>query len=394
VSDKLSKAKFKDAMKILVAPCAYKGTITASALATAISAGIKSQDPAGLIQIELAPVADGGDDTLACLKLAAGGDLIYETVLGPTSKPVSAAYLVSGETACIELAQASGIAHLQAHELAPLTAHTYGTGELIAHAIGGGARNIVITLGGSASTDGGTAILAALGAKLLDKHGNSTIFGGGSLIDIEYIDLALLQEKTRGVTFTIATDVVSPLLSTEGAAAVFAPQKGATATEVILLEQGLAHFANLLEAKMQSLPSLSPQTSLRYTPGAGAAGGAGFGLATALSAGFVSGFHWLAERIDLMVKLHWCDLVVVAEGCLDGQSLSGKAVGELVQLAAQAGKDVIALPAVTTLSAGEQSKLFNAVYCTAGQPFCAGGEASIESVIEAAKLISGVSSRS
>lgn len=95
-----------------------------------------------------------------------------------------------------------------------------------------------------------------------------------------------------------------------------------------------------------------------------------------------------------MVKLHWCDLVVVAEGCLDGQSLSGKAVGELVQLAAQAGKDVIALPAVTTLSAGEQSKLFNAVYCTAGQPFCAGGEASIESVIEAAKLISGVSSRS
>ncbi len=376
-------------MKILIAPCAYKGTIAASTLATAIEVGINGQTP-GLNQIELAPVADGGDDTLACLQLAAGGELVYQTVSGPTSKPLKAAYLLLKDTACIELAQASGIAHLQTDELAPLTAHTYGTGELIAHAIESGARKIVITLGGSASTDGGTAILVALGAKFLNSQGQSTIFGGGSLTDIEYIDLAVLKEKTAAVSFVIATDVVSPLLGASGAAAVFAPQKGATPQQVLLLEQGLAHFADMLDAATAA----NKRFSLRDAPGAGAAGGAGFGLATALSASFVSGFHWLAERINLTEKLNWCDMVVVAEGCLDNQSLSGKAVGELLQLAKAAGKAVVALPAVTTLSQSDQEKLFSAVFCTAKQPFCQGNQADITSVTAAARLINGVSLRS
>ncbi len=375
-------------MKILIAPCSYKGSIAASALATAIEAGINSQNP-GLNQIKLAPVADGGDDTLACLQLAAGGDLVYQTVSGPTSKPVQAAYLLLNDIACIELAQASGIAHLKTDELAPLTAHTYGTGELIAHAIENGARKIVITLGGSASTDGGTAILVALGAKFLNKQGQSTIFGGGSLIDIEHIALAVLNEKIERVSFVIATDVVSPLLGASGAAAVFAPQKGASIDQVRLLEQGLAHFADMLDAVVTS-----KRNSLRHTPGAGAAGGAGFGLATALSASFVSGFHWLAERTNLSEKLNWCDMVVVAEGCLDNQSLSGKAVGELLQLAKSAGKAVVALPAVTTLSQSDQEKLFSAVFCTAEPPFCQGNQADVTSVTAAARLINGVSLRS
>ncbi len=347
-------------MKILVAPCAYKGTLQAPDLAKAIARGLRSNSRE--LEIVLAPVADGGDDTIACLQLALGGDFVYYTVSGPVSQPVKASYLSLGRLAVVELAQASGIAHLQKNQLAALRAHTFGTGQIIARAIEDGATSVAIMLGGSASTDGGSAVLAALGAKFYDNAENAiltdgTVCGGGALLSIAHIDLAELRRKVAGVEFLIATDVTNPLLGSRGAAAIFAPQKGANCEEVAYLEKSLEHFASVLESACQS------DKVWRSYAGAGAAGGAGFGLALGLGAQFTSGFHWFAEKTNLVEKLNWCDLVIVAEGCLDSQSLSGKASGEILKLARAAGKIVVALPACSQLNS-EQEKLFSAVITT------------------------------
>lgn len=367
-------------VKILVAPCAYKGTLQASDLAKAIAQGLKQgvNTKTRELEIELAPVADGGDDTIACLQLALGGNFVYETVSGPISQPVQAAYLRLGKLAVVELAQASGIAHLQRSELAALHANTFGTGQILARAIADGATSVAIMLGGSASTDGGSAALAALGAKFYDKAGNviltdGTVCGGGALLAIAHIDIAELRRKVAGVEFLIATDVTNPLLGSQGAAAIFAQQKGANSDEVTYLERSLEHFASVLETACQS------DKAWRSCAGAGAAGGAGFGLALGLGAQFTSGFHWLAEKTNLLEKLNWCDLVVVAEGCLDSQSLSGKASGEILKLAKAAGKIVVALPARSQLT-NEQEKLFAAVIATPGK----GNIATLESVSQAA----------
>lgn len=359
-------------MKILVAPCAYKGTLPASDLARAIAQGIKDgleqkylkaeAETGSKVEIELAPVADGGDDTIACLHLACGGDFVYDTVSGPISQPVRAAYLRMGSLAVVELAQGSGIAYLKQSELAPLRAHTFGTGQILARAIADGAREVAIMLGGSASTDGGSGVLAALGAKFYDALGNpvltsDTECGGGALLAVARIDLTDLKRNVAGVKFLIATDVTNALLGAAGAAAIFAPQKGASAEDVAYLEKSLEHFATILEI------ASGGDQGCRSCAGAGAAGGAGFGLALALGAQFTSGFHWFAQATDLAEKLKWCDLVVVAEGCLDSQSLAGKASGEILKLASSAGKLVVALPACSRLSR-EQEKLFTAVIPT------------------------------
>lgn len=376
-------------MKILVAPCAYKGTLQASDLAKAIAQGLKdgleqqshnAETEAGpKVEIELAPVADGGDDTIACLHLARGGDFVYDTVSGPISQPVRAAYLRMGPLAVVELAQCSGIAYLQKSELAPLRAHTYGTGQMLARAIADGASEVAIMLGGSASTDGGSGVLAALGAKFYDAKRNpvltsDTECGGGALLAVAAIDLTDLRRNVAGVKFLIATDVTNTLLGTAGAATIFAPQKGASAEEVAYLEKSLEHFARILE-----IASDSDQTC-RCCAGAGAAGGAGFGLALGLGAQFTSGFHWFAQATNLTEKLNWCDLVVVAEGCLDSQSLAGKASGEILKLASSAGKQVVALPACSQLS-GEQEKLFAVVIPTAAD----GNTATLDSVRQGAQ---------
>ncbi|MBP9091000.1 glycerate kinase [bacterium] len=360
-------------MRILVAPCAYKGTLQASDLAKAIAQGItqvfeqeteqENRSNSRELEIELAPVADGGDDTISCLQLALGGDFVYDTVSGPISQPIKAAYLRLGRKAVVELAQASGIAHLQENQLAALQANTFGTGQIVARVIEDGATEVAIMLGGSASTDGGSAVLAALGAKFYDGAGNAiltdgTVCGGGALSSIAHIDLAELRRKIAGVEFLIATDVTNPLLGSQGAAAIFSPQKGANSEEVDYLERSLEHFASVLETACQS------DKSWRSFAGAGAAGGAGFGLALGLGAHFTSGFHWLAEQTNLAEKLNWCDLVIVAEGCLDSQSLSGKASGEILKLARAAGKMVAALPACSQLTK-EQEEQFDAVITTA-----------------------------
>jgi glycerate kinase len=326
----------------------------------------------GDMEIIEAPIADGGDDTLVSLNLALGGELVWSEVLGPTNQTVRAAYLslpeiapelapelppeLPPELAIVELALASGIAYLTVDQLAPLTAHTYGTGQLIGRAIAGGAKKIVVAVGGSASTDGGAAALTALGAKFLDSRGDAVPMGGGGLLQIAQIDLSELFLNTAGVSFVVATDVINPLLGELGAAAVFGPQKGASPADVTLLDSGLAHFATLLGKTLE--PEIV--ASLTLAPGAGAAGGAGFGFASILGADIVSGFHFLADLLGLKEKLEWCDLIIVAEGKLDRQSVSGKGVGEIISLAARLGKSVLALPALSELTAAELAALVDA----------------------------------
>jgi glycerate 2-kinase len=358
-------------VNILVAPCAYKGSIQASTLAQAIDRGL------GLAgQVELLPMADGGDDTLCCLKLSIGGDFVYAMVQDALGRRHQAAYLQAGRRAYVELAQASGIAGLE--RLDPLNAQTYGTGELISLAMEQGAEEIVIFLGGSASTDGGAGALAALGGQIRDGQGND-IVGGGNLGSVAKIDLQPVLSRASQIRFIVATDVVNPLLGPNGAAAVFGPQKGADPAQVELLDRALAHFADCLEAAVST--GITASCNRRNEPGAGAAGGTGFGLGVGLGAEIVSGFEYLAEVSRLGDKLAWADAVVVAEGALDEQSLSGKATGEILKLARARGKKVWALPACCKLS--EQSRgLFDRIIETAQ-----GSQAQVADVELAAGLL-------
>ncbi len=329
--------------RVLIAPCSYKGSIAAPALAEVIA---REAERCGFDTIS-APFADGGDDTVNCLKaaLAPDGKIIQKDVTGPLGAEVRASYLIAGEEAVVELASASGIAHLQPQELDGLRAQTIGLGELIKDAIERGLKKIYVTLGGSASTDGGAGCLSVLGARFLNKDDNDIGCGGISLLDLVRVDLTLLEKTIAGVQFYVVSDVTNPLTGKFGAAAVFGPQKGLSPQDVPVLDRALSNFAATLER------TLSADSSLRMRPGAGSAGGAGYGLSLLLKAPIISGFDWLFDKLSLAEKMDLCDLVVVAEGCLDSQSLSGKGVGRLIALAKSKGKKVIAMPAVTELTA-------------------------------------------
>lgn len=351
-------------MKILVAPSAYKGTIQASCLARAVAEGLNNHD------VLMAPMADGGDDTLSCLSLCFPSEFVEAEVLDAIGRPHQAAYLRAGSKAFVELARACGIALLR--DLSPMGAHTFGLGQLIKLAVEQGASEVIVTLGGSASTDGGTGALRALGASIRDNLGND-IVGGGMLAAIDSIDLRPLKVYSN-IQFLVATDVLSPLLGPEGAAAVFAPQKGATMAQVQALDLGLAHFAARLESSRLAA-GVGRQLDIS-APGCGAAGGTAFGLSAALGAEIVSGFSYLAGVCGLAEKMNWCDGVVVAEGAIDAQSLAGKATGEILKLARAAGKKVWALPA-RCLMGGEA--FFDRIIETSGE-----SPATLESVRAAA----------
>lgn len=347
-------------MKFLLAPCAYKGTISAPQLAQIMAQVLEGSGH----EAQMLPIADGGDDTLSCLHSALGGKFVYLNVLGPLSSPVRARFWVGGgerhaQIAVIELASTSGIAYLKENELDCLGAHTYGFGQAIARAILDGARHIVLTLGGSASTDGGAGALMALGACFESDTGRSIALGGGALSFITSCTFTEMKALIAGIEFEIASDVTSPLLGIDGAASVFGPQKGASPAAVATLEAGLSHYADIMEASFGR--------AFRNSAGAGSAGGAGFGLGLALGAPIISGFDWLASLLDLDKRLAACDLVVIAEGRLDGQSLAGKASMQLAARARALGKKVLALPA--SIAPDFQSSLIDYVQATSsGEP--------------------------
>ncbi|GAB3557623.1 hypothetical protein GCM10027405_02720 [Arthrobacter alkaliphilus] len=264
-------------MTVLIACDKFKGSRTAAEVCDSLRAGLLRDRP-GLDVVSVA-VADGGDGTVAAVS-AAGYDEIKARVSGPTGVPLAAVFALDrpGRTAVVEMAQASGLEQLPGGGLAPLTASSYGTGELVLAALNEGARTIILAVGGSACTDGGAGFLQALGASLRSADGTELPPGGGALNGLTDIDLSSLDPRLADCRFVLASDVDNVLLGPHGAAAVYGPQKGASAADVALLDEGLSRLAGMLDRT----PGIPPGTGLR--PGAGAAGGLGYAAMAVLSA--------------------------------------------------------------------------------------------------------------
>ena len=318
--------------KIVVAPDKFKGSLTAVQAAQAIADGLR-RSRADLDVVQL-PVADGGDGTVAAA-LAAGYEPKTATVQGPTGEPVEATFAVRGEQAVLELAEASGLSRLPHGTLAPLTASTYGTGQLLLAALDAGCRSLILGVGGSASTDGGAGMVQALGARFLSAAGEEVGRGGAALLDLDRVDPTLLDPRLASTTVILACDVDNPLVGAQGAATVYGPQKGATSDDVELLDKALSHYAEVVHRDMG--------LHLSHRAGAGAAGGTGAGAIAFLGAVSSSGIELMLEVVGFARAVEGADLVITGEGSLDAQSLSGKTPVGVARAAASAGVPVIAL---------------------------------------------------
>lgn len=321
-------------MRILIAPDKFKGSLTAAEAAAAIAEGaLRVYPDAVATQF---PIADGGEGTLEAA-VSAGYEERLNAVVGPILAPIGAAWAISKAddgrvTAVIETAQASGLAEMDPTPANALRAHSYGCGQLIAAALDAGANEIVLGLGGSAMTDGGSGALRALGLKPLDSAGNVVPLGGGSLADVAALDTSGLDPRLAATTFRIAVDVRNPLYGPEGAAHVFAPQKGADPDTVELLDAGLRNWASVLrEATGRDV----------NVPGAGAAGGFPASFLAFTDAALEGGFSLVAGLTGLAGQLGEADLVITGEGSMDSQSLTGKAPIALADAARERGIPVI-----------------------------------------------------
>ena len=305
-------------MKIVLAPDSFKGNLTSLQVASAFEKGIKRVMPnANCIKV---PMADGGEGTVQSLVDATGGKFIRKKVTGPAGKPVTARYgmLVDKETAVIEMAEASGLPLVKGKDKNPLKTTTYGTGELILDAINRGAKNIIIGIGGSATTDGGAGMAQALGVKFHDKQGREITEqgAGGMLARIARIDISGLDPRINKTQIIVASDVNNPLFGKTGAACVFGPQKGATPAMVKKLDANLRHFGNLIKKDLRK--------DVRKLKGAGAAGGLGAGLVAFTRAKLKSGIDIVVETTGLHEYIRGADLVITGEGRVDFQTAFGK----------------------------------------------------------------------
>ena len=320
-------------MRILIAPDKFKGSLTAAEAASAMAEGALRVYPDAVAN--QFPIADGGEGTLEAA-VSAGYEERLNAVVGPILKPVGAAWAIrkgsGGAVAVIETAQASGLAQMEPTPANALRAHSYGCGQLITAALDAGATEIVLGLGGSAMTDGGSGALRALGLKPLDSAGNVVPLGGGSLADVVTLDTSGLDPRLSAVSFRIAVDVQNPLYGPTGAAYVFGPQKGADEDAVELLDAGLRNWASVLRE------ATSRDVNL---PGAGAAGGFPASFLAFSNAQLEGGFALVAGLTGLSGQLENADLVITGEGSLDSQSLTGKAPIALADAARELGIPVI-----------------------------------------------------
>jgi glycerate 2-kinase len=328
--------------RVLLAPDKFKGTLTAAEVAAHVATGLRAVVPD--VDVRVVPVADGGDGTLAAAE-AAGFERVVVTATGPTGMPRASAFGRRGSEAVVELAEISGLAQLPDGRLVPLTATSRGTGELIAAALDAGCRRVVVGVGGSACTDGGAGMVEALGAKLVDAEGSPVQPGGAALVDAVELDLSGLHPALREAELVVASDVDNPLTGPKGAAAVYGPQKGATPEQVEQLDGALAHWADLVAE--------ATGADRRQTPGAGAAGGVGFGLVAVLGATTRPGAQLVFELTGLLEELEAADLVVTGEGSLDRQTLHGKAPAAVAAAARDAGVPVVAVAGRVTLTERE-----------------------------------------
>ncbi|ADO76473.1 glycerate kinase [Halanaerobium praevalens] len=322
-------------MNILVAPDSFKGSLTALEVAENIKEGIKIAVPQA--KVELLPMADGGEGTVQALVDATGGQIIKTKVTGPLGAKVDSFYglLGNNKTAVIEMAAASGLLLVPKDQRNPLKTTTYGTGELIKSALDQGAEKIIIGIGGSATNDAGVGMAQALGAQILNAAGQQIGFGGGSLDQIAKIDLEGLDPRLEKTEILTACDVDNPLFGQNGAAYIYAPQKGADSKMVKKLDQKLRYFNQKLIEELGE--------NINEIPGAGAAGGLGAGLLAFLEADLKAGIKIILELLNFEKKLENVDLVITGEGCLDAQSLNGKVPVGVAHAAAPKEIPVIAI---------------------------------------------------
>ncbi|MGA7206892.1 MAG: glycerate kinase [Specibacter sp.] len=330
-------------MRVILAPDKFKGSLSAPDVARYLAEGLRSTH--AVLDIELMPVADGGEGTVDAV-VAAGFTRVSTTVQGPTGQAVQADFAVRGTVAVIEMAAASGLAVLHEGRMSPLGASTFGTGQLVKAALDHGCTEIVLGVGGSATTDGGAGMLAALGATFKDAAGRHLPPGGGALSTVTNIDLVGLDPRMGGVTFTLASDVDNPLLGPDGAAAIFAPQKGATAEHVTHLENALERYFRIM-ANALGMAAVDAIDA----PGSGAAGGTGYAALAVLNAKRRPGIEVILGLTGLAEKIHGAGLVITGEGSLDEQSLFGKAPMGVASAARAAGVPVVAVCGRTTLDA-------------------------------------------
>jgi glycerate 2-kinase len=321
-------------MKILICPDKFKECLTAAGVAAAIREGVHRAVPGA--DCRLLPLADGGEGTQEVLTEATGGRQEPVHVHDPLMRTVTAQLGVSGDghTAFIEMARASGLALLSANERNPLHTSTFGTGELIRHALDLGCSEMIVGIGGSATVDGGVGMARALGMSFTDDTGWELPPGGGSLGSLFRIDTVNRDSRLAACRIFVACDVQNPLTGPLGAAHVFGPQKGATPEMALLLDANLKHLARIIREQLH--------TDVEFVPGAGAAGGLGAGLAAFLGAEMKAGFEVVAMATRLEEQIRWADVVITGEGRLDAQTGFGKTPAGVGRLAAAQGKQVIA----------------------------------------------------
>lgn len=303
-------------MKFVIAPDSFKGSLTAKEAADAIAVGVRSVFADA--EIDKVPMADGGEGTVQALTDATDGQLVTKQVIGPLDTQVSATYglLGDGETAVIEMSAASGIQFIDEQTQNPLIATTYGTGQLIIDAINHGVNKIILGLGGSATNDGGAGMAQAIGVKLFDDNNNELAYGGGELGKLAKIDMSNVDERIKNTAFLIASDVTNPLTGTNGASAVFGPQKGATEEMVASLDESLHHYAQIINRDLD--------IDIEQAAGSGAAGGLGAGLLAFTGAQIQKGIDIVVAYSKLESRLENADVVITGEGSMDFQTKYGK----------------------------------------------------------------------
>lgn len=331
-------------MKIVIAPDSYKESLSALEVATAIELGFREIWPeADYVKI---PVADGGEGTVEAMVAATQGHLVHVDVTGPLGNTIQAFYGLSGDerTAFIEMAAASGLEQVPANLRDPLKTTSWGTGELIRHALDAGVEHIIIGIGGSATNDGGAGMVQALGARLLDTQDEDIAHGAMGLESLTRIDISQLDPRLAGCRIEVACDVTNPLTGKEGASVVFGPQKGATTEMIPRLDRALTHYAQLIARDLD--------VNVLELAGGGAAGGMGAALYAFCGAQLRRGIEIVTDALRLDACIADADLVVTGEGRIDSQTIHGKVPVGVAKIAKRYNKPVIGIAGSLTADVG------------------------------------------
>ncbi len=344
-------------MRILIAPNAMKGSLTADEFANAIEEGLLKADQS--LTVIKRPLADGGDGTTSLLIKTLNGTFVPVEVLDPLGRKIQSRFgwLADSKCAIIEMAEASGLDLLTNAELNPMIASSFGTGELMNAAVAHGAKKIILGIGGSATVDGGLGMLKALGFSATDSAGHEVSLGGNGLLLLSQLSPKQVNKRFSECEIVVATDVTNVLLGKHGAAQVYGPQKGADAQMVVTLEKGLSNFISILESQSG--------LKLKETIGGGAAGGIALPLMAYFNARVINGALLVIELLGILDELKMADLVITGEGSLDAQTINGKGPAAIALAARNAGIPVIAIGGLID---DQASTLFDGMFSIINRP--------------------------